>query len=165
MISVSPDKLSLRERKKEHVVEYFNKTRDGQIQSMIPGGAKSVEDALAMYEESLKKGAASYGRTIYCQEQYIGDIWCYCLDRENEPNAMLSYCIFEKDYWNKGIATLAVSLFMKELIGKFGIRSMGAFLYADNAGSRRVLEKNGFVLKEKQLEGERASLYYEIGIV
>lgn len=164
MISAPPGKVSLRERKREHVAEYFHKTRDRQIQSMIPGGAKSAEDALAMYEESLKKDAASYGKTIYCEDEYIGDIWCYGLDMKNEPNAMLSYCIFEKEYWNKGIATVAVSLFMKELATKFGLKRIGAFLYADNAGSRRVLEKNGFVPGAEQVQEERASLYYEAGI-
>lgn len=162
MFIEAPKKASLREREKEHVVEYFHKTRDEEIQSMMPGSAESAEVALAMYEESLKKDAASYGRTIYCEEKYIGDIWCYGLDTQNEPNAMLSYCIFEKEYWNKGIATIAVDMFMKELTQKFRIKSIGAFLYADNMGSRRVLEKNGFVLREKLMEDGRISFYYEM---
>jgi len=43
---------------------------------------------------------------------YIGDIWYYCIDLDDEPNAILSYCIFEKACWNRGIATEAVKLFL-----------------------------------------------------
>ena len=156
-----PKSISLQERKKEHVKEYFYRTRAEEIQNMIPGSAKSLEDALAMYEESLKKDATSFGRTIYCEAKYIGDIWCYSLDINNDPNAMLSYCIFEKEYWNKGIATNAVNMFMKELIQRFRIKSIGAFLYADNTGSRHVLEKNGFLRMEELIEDKRASFYFE----
>ena len=44
---------------------------------------------------------------------------------------------------------------------RFGLRSVGAFTYADNEGSVRVLEKNDFVCKERFEEDGRDSVYYE----
>jgi len=157
-------KITLRERNRQHVQIYFQKTRDEEIQRMIPGGAKSLEDALALYEASTQKGATSYGRTIYCDDDYIGDIWCYCLDIEANPNAMLSFCIFEKAYCYKGIATIAVSLFIEEISEKFRVISLGAFLYTNNTGSMRVLEKNGFAVKERWIEDGKESCYREANI-
>ena len=164
MLAETAEKIALRERNRQHVQIYFQKTRDEEILCMIPSGAKSLEDALALYEASLQKGANSYGRTIYCNDEYIGDIWCYCLDVKANPNAMLSFCIFEKAYWHKGIATIAISLFIEEISEKFHVTSLGAFLYTDNAGSIRVLEKNGFTVKEKWIEDGRESCYCEANI-
>lgn len=45
-----------------------------------------------------------------------------------------------KDYWGKGIATKAVSLFLE----KITTRPLYARVAKDNIGSRRVLEKSGF---------------------
>ncbi len=38
--------ITLRERTKEHVSIYFEKTRDEEIRRMLPGGAESLEEAL-----------------------------------------------------------------------------------------------------------------------
>lgn len=103
----------------------------------------------------------SYGQTIYYGETYIGDIWCYNMDIEESPNGMLSYCIFDKKFWNKGIATEAVGLFLKELRQNYQMKELGAFLYASNAASRRILEKNGFVKAETIVEDGIESFYYE----
>lgn len=164
MIAGTDGKITLRERSRLHVRIYFQKTRTEEIQRMIPGGATSLEDALAMYEASLQKGATSYGRTIYCDDEYIGDIWCYCMDVSKQPNAMLSFCIFEKAYWRKGIATIAVNLFIDEVSKKFHVTSLGAFLYSNNTGSMRVLAKNGFTVKDKWLEGGTESCYFEADV-
>lgn len=74
---------------------------------------------------------------------------------------MFSYCIFDKTFWNKGIATEAVDLFLKELKRNYQMKELGAFLYASNAASRRVLEKNGFVKAETIVEDGIESFYYE----
>ena len=41
---------------------------------------------------------------------------------------------------------------------------MGAFTFSDNVASIRVLEKNGFQLKEEFVEDGRASGYFRRGI-
>ena len=153
--------ISLHERTQAHVRVYFQATQDEQIRQMLPSAAETVEDALAMFHQSQQPGAASFGRTIYADGRYVGDVWCYGIQHEEEPDAMLSYCIFDKALWGKGVATEAVRLFMAEAGERFGLRSMGAFAYAENAASLRVLEKNGFRQVEAFEEDGRLSAYWE----
>ena len=49
---------------------------------------------------------------------------------------------------------------LEEIRERFGLEHTGAFTFADNTGSIRVLEKNGFRLTESFTEGGRASGYY-----
>ncbi len=153
--------IELRERTEEHVRIYFEKTQDAQIASMLPQAAQTVEQAVENFRKTLLSGAASYGRTIYVDGAYAGDIWCYCIDLDDEPNAMLSYCLFEKKLWNKGIATEAVELFLADIISRFGLKSVGAFAYCSNVASLRVMEKNGFRQVETFLEDGVESAYYQ----
>ena len=105
--------------------------------------------------------ATSYGQTVYVDEKYVGDVWCYCINLDDEPNCMLSFCIFELDYWSKGIATTAVNLFIKNVCERYGVKNIGAFTFAHNNASIRVLEKNGFVVVEEFEEDGVLSKYLQ----
>lgn len=153
--------IELRERTESHVRIYFEKTRDAEIQSMIPQTAATVEEALENYRKTLLPDATSYGRTIYADGVYAGDIWCYCIDLNDEPNAMLSYCVFEKSLWNKGITTAALKAFLEDIVPRFGLKTVGAFAYCANIPSLRVLEKNGFEAVETFVEDGVESAYYQ----
>lgn len=156
-------KIELRERTAGHVRVYFERTQDEQIERMLPRSVESLEQALANFEATQLPGAASFGRTIYADGRYVGDVWCYCIDCEQSPNAMLSYCIFDKALWGKGAATEAVGLFLQQVRERFSLRSVGAFTFADNKASIRVLEKNGFAVQESFVEDGRKSVYLERG--
>ena len=108
-------KIELRERTAGHVRVYFEQTQDEQIERMLPRSVESLEQALANFEATLLPGAASFGRTIYADGRYVGDVWC------------------------------------------------GAFTFADNKASIRVLEKNGFAVQESFVEDGRESVYLERG--
>ena len=153
--------IRLGDRTAETVRIYFEKAQQPEIKAVLPQKAQTVEEALADFRETLLPNAASYGRTILTDGQYIGDIWCYCIDAEEEPNTMLSYCIFEKAYWSQGIATKAVAMFLKEVRAKYELRTIGAFTYSDNFASIRVLEKNGFAEVEEFSEDGRDSKYFQ----
>lgn len=153
--------VKLEERTEETVRIYFKETNTNEIKHHLPQKTKTADEAVADYRKSLLPGATSYGRTIWFDGVYIGDIWCYCIDLSETPNAMVSYCIFRQEYRSKGIATTALSMFLEEIAEKFHIPCVGAFLYADNFPSRRVLEKNRFVLKEEFTEDGRKSLYFQ----
>ena len=155
--------VDLRERTEHHVRIYFERTQDPEIQALIPQNAKTVEDAISLYEKTLLPGATSFGRTIYWNNQYVGDIWCYCINHEEEPNAMISYCLFEKSLWNKGIATEATRQFLEEIIHRFSLETVGAFTYCDNVPSIHVLKKNGFRKVESFAENGRLSAYFQKG--
>ena len=153
--------VKLKDRTESTVRLYYERSRQPEIKTMLPQKAESVEEAISDYQKTLLPGSTSFGRTIYYNDEYIGDIWCYCIDKAETPNAMLSYCIFEKTCWNKGIASEAVALFLKEVLNKYGIRTIGAFTFSVNPASQRVLEKNGFQFVEEFEEDGTMSKYYQ----
>ena len=151
-------------RTAETAAVYFEKTNNAAIRKVLPQKAKSVEEAVADFYASQRPGASSFGRTILADGQYVGDVWCYCIDRLGTPNAMVSYCVFEPALWGRGAATRALKLFLAEIAPKYAVKTVGAFTYSRNLPSIRVLEKNGFQLMEEFLEGGAASRYYQLDI-
>ena len=152
--------IRLGERTEDSVRIYYEKAQDPIIKRSLPQKARSVEEALEDYRNTLLPGASSYGRTILLDGAYVGDIWIYCIDPNDEPNAMLSFCVFEKAEWGRGAATEAAKLFLNEVCERFDLKTIGAFVFADNHASIRVLEKNGFELMEEFEEEGRKSAYY-----
>ena len=106
--------IRLGSRTAETVRIYFEKAQEPSIKAVLPQKAQTVEEALADFEQTLRPGASSFGRTILADGVYIGDVWCYAIDLNDEPNAMLSYCVFDEGYRNRGAATEAVGLFIKK---------------------------------------------------
>ena len=154
-------KIELGERTAETVALYFVKAQQQMVASTLPQKARTVEEALKDYEETLLPDATSYGRTIIVNDVYVGDVWCYCMDKAKTPNGMLSYCIFDHSYWNKGVATAAVSLFLAKVREMYALHVIGAFTFSDNQASIKVLEKNNFSFVEEFYEGGRKSQYFQ----
>ena len=152
--------VELRDRTADTVIAYFQATRDPEVRKYLPQKATTETEALADFEKTQQPGATSYGRTIYVDGNYIGDVWCYCIQQE-DPNAMISYCIFDKGYWRKGIATEALRIFLAEIVEKFGLKSVGAFTYSENESSIKVLLKNGFMDTETFVEDGIESKYFQ----
>lgn len=141
--------ITLEKRTADSVRGYFERTNRPEIKQVLPQKAKTIEEALEDYEKTLLPNATSFGQTVYVDEKYVGDVWCYCIDMDDEPNCMLSFCIFELEYWSKGIATTAVNMFIENICAQYNIKTIGAFTFAHNNASIRVLEKNGFVVMEE----------------
>ncbi len=55
----------------------------------------------------------------------------------------------------------ATRLFLLEIIPKYNLHTIGAFTYADNLPSVKVLEKNHFTMVEALVEDGVSSEYYE----
>ena len=163
MINPKGDRMniSLGDRTADTVRIYFEKANQPEIRAVLPQKALTVEEALEDYRKTLLPDAKSYGKTIIANGNYIGDIWCYSIDINDKPNAILSYCIFEKAYCSQGIATEAVALFLKEIQAKYELGAIGAFTFAENLASIRVLEKNGFTVLEEFTEDGRDSKYLQ----
>ena len=156
--------IILGDRTEATVRQYYEKAQQPEIKKMLPQKAKSVEEAVSDYKQTLLPGSTSFGRTVYADGTYVGDVWCYCIDRSETPNAMLSFCIFESTFQNKGIATQAVSLFLKETRKMYHVNTIGAFTFSENLASQRVLEKSGFQLMEEFCEDGKASRYYQLAL-
>lgn len=137
--------IALERRTADSVRIYFEKANRPEIKQVLPQKAKTIEEALEDYERTLLPNATSFGQTVYVDDKYVGDVWCYCIDMDDEPNCMVSFCIFEPEYWSKGIATTAVNMFIKNICVQYNFKTIGAFTFAHNNASIRVLEKNGFV--------------------
>ena len=153
--------ITLKKRTADSVRTYFEKANRPEIKQVLPQKAKTVEEALKDYEKTLLPNATSFGQTVHVDGNYVGDIWCYCIDMDDEPNCMLSFCIFELEYWSRGIATTAVNMFIKNICEQFNIHTIGAFAFAHNIASIRVLEKNGFVVMEEFEEDGVLSKYLQ----
>ena len=85
--------ITLQERTADHVRIYFERTQDDQIDRMLPRSVNSLDQALENFAQTKLPDAKSYGKTIYADDRYIGDIWCYCIDpKENsQRHAQLLY--------------------------------------------------------------------------
>ena len=153
--------ITLGERTEETVAIYHARSQQDEIRRFLPQRERTLEEALQDYRKTLLPDSTSYGRTILLNRRYVGDIWCYGIHAEQEPDAMLSYCVFEKECLNHGVATQAVKLFLQETAQRFGLKTIGAFVYEANAASIRVLEKSGFELIETFAEDGVASRYYQ----
>ena len=153
-------KITLGERTAETVAVYFEQARSPAIRKTLPQKAQTLEEALEDFRRTQEPGADSFGRTIYADGRYVGDVWCYCMDPGGDPQAMVSYCVFAQELWGRGVATEALGLFLEEVRERFGLERVGAFTFAENAGSVRVLEKNGFRLAESFTEDGVESGYY-----
>ena len=153
--------ITLETRTADSVRIYFEKANRPEIKQVLPQKAKTVEEALEDYEKTLLPNATSFGQTVYVDGKYVGDVWCYCIDMDYEPNCMLSFCIFELEYWSKGIATSAVNMFIKNVCERYDVKTIGAFTFAHNNASVRVLEKNGFVVMEEFEEDGVLSKYLQ----
>ena len=154
--------ITLEKRTADSVRTYFEKSNRPEIKQVLPQKAKTVEEALEDYEQTLLPNAESYGRTVYVDGNYVGDVWCYCIDPNEEPNCMLSFCIFEPEYWSMGIATAAVKMFIQNICARYHVKTIGAFTFAHNLASIRVLEKNGFVLMEEFEEDGVLSKFFQL---
>ncbi len=55
-------KILLKARMKDHVMPFWNRTQDEEIKRLFPFSTESLEEALVLFEESLKENALSYGK-------------------------------------------------------------------------------------------------------
>ncbi len=157
--------IMLGSRTAESAERSFERMNTEAIRATLPLKARTVEEAVADFHASQRPGASSYGRTIWADGTYVGDVWCYGIDPDGTPGAMVSYCVFEPSLWGQGVASQALGLFLSEIVPRFGLKTLGAFTFTDNISSIRVLEKNGFRLVEEFTEDGVSSRYYQLDLL
>ena len=156
--------ITLKSRTAETAAFSFQNMDTEAIRKTLPMKARTVEEALADFHAAQRPGASSFGRSIWADGRHAGDVWCYCIDLGGTPNAMVSYCVFEPALWGQGVASRALSMFLLEITGKYGLKTVGAFTYSSNLPSIRVLEKNSFRLAEELVEDGVPSRYYQLDL-
>ena len=94
-------------------------------------------DAFDAHWKRIRALAGVVNRTVLVDGDVVGSAAVYGEPGERE----VTYWI-DRAYWGKGIATAA----LRDLLAEVPERPLHARVAADNAGSRRVLEKCGFVV-------------------
>lgn len=85
-------------------------------------------------------------RAIVADGRVVGQLSLERLSDVYACDGILGYFL-RRDCWGKGIATRAVALLLEEAFRLPGLLRVTGEVMEPNAASRRVLEKNGFVLE------------------
>jgi RimJ/RimL family protein N-acetyltransferase len=115
---------------------FYEQQLDPEATRMADFPARDRETFMAhwtriMADESVRLKA------ILFHGEVAGNIVCFDQLGEREVGYWLG-----KEYWGKGIATMALEQFLKEIT----TRPLYAHVAKHNIGSRRVLEKCGFII-------------------
>ena len=99
-----------------------------------------------------KEGVGQITRAIEANGKTVGSIGIFLKDDVYEKSGELGYWLAE-DYWRNGITSQAVRMICREAFSRFDIVRIFAEPFADNAGSRGVLEKAGFTYEGTMRNG------------
>jgi len=108
---------------------------DGQFMAAFTDTANDREKYLRKYRDLLADDSVT-NRVIIVDDAVVGSVASFVMDGETE----VTYWI-RREFWGRGIATKALAALLAEL----PVRPVFARAAHDNAGSVRVLERNGFV--------------------
>ncbi len=95
------------------------------------------EAAFMAHWAKVRRDQSNYVRTIVVDDHVVGNIVSFMLNGQREVGYWLG-----REYWGQGFATQALAAFLP-LIPQ---RPLFAYVFKHNHGSRRVLEKCGFVI-------------------
>jgi len=139
--------IELRELKsddREWLVRYLNNEQLVRyLASRIPQ-PYSFEDANWWVEVGSKEGA--FVRAITFDGAFCGVIGAYTKEAEYAHAAELGYWVAQ-EYWNKGIASKAVTEFTELVFTTTEIQRLYAVVSAPNLASIQVMNKAGYSLE------------------
>jgi len=132
--------IHLRAVQDEDLPIFFIQQLDPDANYMAAFTAKDPSDEAAFQRhwQRIRADATVIIRTILAGQQVAGSISSY----EEEGRPEVTYWL-GREFWGKGIATQALTQFLAEVEPR---RPIHARVAKDNHGSRRVLEKAGFVI-------------------
>lgn len=143
-------KFQLEEWKISHIDGVAKHANNEKIANNLRDGFSfpyTYEDAEGYVNDCIKKGNKNQlTRAIVVNNEAVGSIGIFVKDNVYKKSAELGYWLSE-DYWGKGIMNEAVKQICKEAFLRFDIVRIVAEPFANNLGSRRVLEKAGFKLE------------------
>ena len=113
----------------------------------------TLADAEWYVNDCVAQGEArQLTRAIVIDGKAAGSIGVFVKDDVYEKSAELGYWLAE-EHWGKGVMTEAVRQLCREAFGRFDVLRIFAEPFADNLGSRRVLEKAGFTCEGTMRNG------------
>ena len=134
------NELLLRDVVNDDLPIFFAQQVNKEANHMAAFTAKDPTNQEAFTAHWLRNLAneTTINKTIVCDGQVAGSVSSY----EDEGKPEVTYWL-GKEYWGKGIATLALQAFLAHTNKR---RPIYARVAKDNLGSRRVLEKCGFTV-------------------
>jgi RimJ/RimL family protein N-acetyltransferase len=134
--------VRLREVEEADLLVFFEHQRDPETIEMAAFPPREREAFMAHWAKILGDDTVTT-KTVLFEGEVAGNIVSFERDGEREVGYMLG-----RDYWGKGIATRALSTFLRQV----RIRPLYAHVAKHNVASMRVLEKNGFTLSGEDKE-------------
>jgi RimJ/RimL family protein N-acetyltransferase len=116
---------------------FFEQQLDPEAAQMAAFPSRGEEGFMTHWKTKVLGDDSVLVKTILFNGEVAGNIVCFEQLGEREVGYWLG-----KDYWGKGIATKALESFLKEI----ETRPLYAHVAKHNIGSRRVLEKCGFII-------------------
>ena len=131
--------ISLRDVAETDLPTFFEQQRD-PLASAMAGFPARERGAFFAHWHKILAGQANINQTVLCNEAIAGNIACFPLQGEYAVGYW-----FGRAFWGQGIATQALTAFLK-LVPQ---RPLIAEVAIHNRASRRVLEKCGFVAQHE----------------
>lgn len=142
--------VTIREWKRSDAVGLSSVLNNKKVMDNLRDGLPypyTSDDALFYINSCLsadKNGQFCFA--IAYNDEVVGSIGIFRQGNIHFKTAELGYYVGEK-FWGKGIATEAIKLACKYVFDNTDIVRIYAEPFAENIGSCRVLEKNGFALE------------------
>lgn len=129
-----PNDITLRDVQESDLPVLFEHQNDPVAWHMAAFSSRQRDDFMLHWAKIIADPAL-VARAILLDGQLVGNLSCFERDGLRE----IGYWI-AREHWGKGIASRSLAMFLREVKE----RPLYAFVVADNIGSVRVLEKNGF---------------------
>ena len=88
---------------------------------------------------------------IFDGDLHIGNIVINGLESFHKL-AEITYVVGEPSYWGKGVGFFAVASIVKLAENKYNLNKLVAGLAEGNVGSKKILERNGFILEGRRIK-------------
>ena len=125
----------LRDVREEDLPIFFEHQRDPEAQRMAAFPARERDAFMLHWHTKIIGDPTARKRTIVVDGIVVGNVGSW----DAGGSRFVGYWI-GREYWGRGIATAALSEFLREEL----TRPLCAYVAAENRGSSRVLEKCGF---------------------
>ena len=150
MIELKSKKFILRPYRKgdeKNIVKYANDKTIAKNTSNMPY-PYTEKDAKDWIKKNLvwygQKNPENFVLAIEINGELVGTIGLHHIQKEHK--AELGYWL-GKEFRGQGVMTEAVGLMTRYALNDLKLRRVSAYVYAFNEGSKRVLEKCGFILE------------------
>ncbi len=134
--------VRLRDVRAEDLDAFFEHQRDPEGVAMAAFPSRD-EEAFRSHWARVLANAENRTRTIEVAGTVAGHVACFPLNDVLNVGYWLG-----RSFWGKGIATAALGQFLREIQA----RPLFAHVAVHNVGSRRVLEKCGFIPVDEEAE-------------